>query len=161
MKQPVWALTTTFFFFLSPHHLLFYHLFLQPPRLPCYLPHPSHIPNQNWPHPHPLLPSSSPTSSSGSAPLHLHSAQVPRCTCIFQCFFPSLFIFIFHTATAEPRLHVRTRAVKTNPHPHFLHLSFPRFLTLCGSYSLHSPPPTPQVPSGPLIVHTHFTSVWL
>lgn len=109
MMQPVWAATMTFFP-LPPHHLLFPHLFLQPPHLPWSLLHPS---------PPPSSPSSPTTSSYGSALLHLQSAQVPRCShlCIravwtlrcttLQLFFPYCYNRISITWT---------RAVKTT-HP--------------------------------------------
>lgn len=101
MIQPAWA--HNFFSPLLPHHLLFPHLFPQPPHLPWSLLHPSLI-----------LPSSSPTTgSSGSAPLHLHSAQVPRCTGILRFVHPHCSdsplhhtaVVFFHTATTESQLH--------------------------------------------------------
>lgn len=105
------------FFSLPPHHLLFPHLFLQPPHFPWSLPHLSLIPTDCHPPPppppaclalhHSTCIQHRSQDARASSGLYIHAVRTLCCTTL-QCVF-------FHSATTESRLHEQGQRRQTHP----------------------------------------------
>lgn len=134
MAQPARAVNRTFFS-LPLHHLLFPHLFLQPPHLspaPSLIPHSSSPTTPpNTPPPSALLALHHSTciqhrsqGAQASFGLYIHAVRTLCCCTTLRSFFS-------HTATTEPQLHEQGQLRQSHPpYPYSPPLP-PSILSIC------------------------------